>query len=70
VALSDEQLKRMEDSRQWLEERPPDSNRHVAAWLREMASDLDGCRGRVAERMAGDFEALASESEASRSPQP
>jgi hypothetical protein len=70
MALSDDQFKRAEDNRRWLSGRSPDSNRRVAAWLREMIPGLDDRRARVARRMADDFEALATEAEASRSPQP
>jgi hypothetical protein len=70
VALSDEQLKRVEDNRRGLKERSPDANRRIAAWLREIAPKLDDRKAPVAGRMAGDFEALAREVEPSRSPQP
>jgi hypothetical protein len=70
MATSDEQMKRADDNRRWLKERPPDSNRGVAAWLRELVPGLDKRHRRVAERMAGDFETLARNTEASRSPQP
>jgi hypothetical protein len=70
VALSDELLKRVEDSRRGLNRRSPDSNRRLAAWLREVAPELDDRKAQVAERMAGDFEALARKAEPSRSTQP
>jgi hypothetical protein len=66
VALSDEQIRRSEHNQRWLEERSPDANRNVAAWLRGMASDLDDRRAAVAERMAGDFDALAARAERAR----
>jgi hypothetical protein len=69
MALSDEQLKALEDSRRWLKQRAPQSNQRVASWLRELVPELDERRAAVAGRMAGDFEALAHQAEASPSAQ-
>jgi hypothetical protein len=69
MALSHNQLQNLEDSRHWLTQRTPQANQRVASWLRGLAPELDEHRAAVAERMAGDFEALAHQAEASPSAQ-
>jgi hypothetical protein len=65
--LNADQLRRIEENRRYLAERSPESNRRVAAWLRELRPSLSDPQARVADRMAADLEAYASEVQVSRS---
>jgi phosphohistidine phosphatase SixA len=69
MALSHNQLQDLQDSHRWLTQRSPQANQRVASWLRSLAPELDERRAAVAERMAGDFEALAHQAKASPSAQ-